>query len=632
MSTSVQSQSVFSADYLGQTIYYQIISNISPYKVAVVPTSSCYSGELVIPDSVQNNGAYYMVTSIANGTFYNCSSLISVTLPATIDFVGDSVFWGNTNLRAIYCNSLIPPFSTPNIYDKNISNRDSLTLYVPCSSFEEYQSDTNNAWTRFLHLSGSANAAVFWDTICQNESYNLHGFYKYPNGNAISGIFDSTFVSDNGCAYSFTIHLHVKPAYRNNFYYYVCKTNNIHYHQNGFDVDGVTGTWTNTAFTHLGCDSSSTLHIILLSTDTTIVHGDVCQGNAFTNAHFSILPMETTVPGVLTECKTIPHNNTATTMYQAGCKQTEKLILNIHPTIDSVKNDTICKGDNKIWQPRGYLNNWGYWSGPYIHSYYLNNMPAGDTILIDTLFKTQYGCRNNYTLNLKINPVFDTIVFDTVCKGTRYTNYGQNFTATQSGMYSHTFHTTLGCDSIVRVNLMVNPTYRSTDTISICRGESYNFNGQNLTIAGTYIDTLQTAKGCDSIMVLKLNINPIIDDTLVVTKCEGVPYTWRPTGYYKDSSFSSIADSSAIRYYNNGWKTKYYYYPYHYKINTFIYDTLSAGNYTFVDSSLTTQYGCTNKHTLQLKINPVFDTIVFDTVCKGTRYTNYGQNFTAQST
>ncbi|MDR0829998.1 MAG: hypothetical protein LBN95_07795, partial [Prevotellaceae bacterium] len=45
----------------------------------------------------------------------------------------------------------------------------------------------------------------------------------------------------------------------------------------------------------------------------------------------------------------------------------------------------------------------------------------------------------------------------------------------------------------------------TTITASIFGGESYDFNGQILTEAGMYIDTLQSVLGCDSIVTLILN-------------------------------------------------------------------------------------------------------------------------------
>ena len=51
--------------------------------------------------------------------------------------------------------------------------------------------------------------------------------------------------------------------------------------------------------------------------------------------------------------------------------------------------------------------------------------------------------------------------------------------------------------------------YTTPVTASICNGESYDFFGTDLTMAGTYNHTLQTIHGCDSIIELTLTVNPI---------------------------------------------------------------------------------------------------------------------------
>jgi gliding motility-associated-like protein len=47
--------------------------------------------------------------------------------------------------------------------------------------------------------------------------------------------------------------------------------------------------------------------------------------------------------------------------------------------------------------------------------------------------------------------------------------------------------------------------------VTLCPGDSFVFNGETLTTSGTYIDTLQTAEGCDSIIQLELMIDFEID-------------------------------------------------------------------------------------------------------------------------
>lgn len=51
-----------------------------------------YSGEIVIPASIEFEGATYSVTSIGANAFYNGSSLISVTIPNSVTTIGEEAF------------------------------------------------------------------------------------------------------------------------------------------------------------------------------------------------------------------------------------------------------------------------------------------------------------------------------------------------------------------------------------------------------------------------------------------------------------------------------------------------------------------------------------------------------------
>ena len=73
---------------------------------------------------------------------------------------------------------------------------------------------------------------------------------------------------------------------------------------------------------------------------------------------------------------------------------------------------------------------------------------------------------------------------------------------TLSGTYYDTLATTEGCDSVLVLTLTVNPVYETPLTAEICDGETFSFGGEDLTLGGTYYDTLATSEGCDSVLVL----------------------------------------------------------------------------------------------------------------------------------
>src|SRR5690606_39642807 len=92
---------------------------------------------------------------------------------------------------------------------------------------------------------------------------------------------------------------------------------------------------------------------------------------------------------------------------------------------------------------------------------------------------------------------------------------------TTTGNYSETLTTTNGCDSLVNLDLSVNPTFAVNLVETICEGESVSVGGNSFTTSGNYSEVLTTTTGCDSIVNLDLTVNPTFAVNLVETICEG---------------------------------------------------------------------------------------------------------------
>lgn len=65
----------------------------------------CYSGDVVIPNTVSYNGNIYSVTEIGNSAFYNCSSLTSITIPNSVTTIGNYVFRDCSSLTSVTWNA-----------------------------------------------------------------------------------------------------------------------------------------------------------------------------------------------------------------------------------------------------------------------------------------------------------------------------------------------------------------------------------------------------------------------------------------------------------------------------------------------------------------------------------------------
>ena len=101
-----------------------------------------------------------------------------------------------------------------------------------------------------------------------------------------------------------------------------------------------------------------------------------------------------------------------------------------------------------------------------------------------------------------------------VCAGETYPFNGANLT--QSGVYADTLQTIHGCDSVVTLNLSVRAAIKTLLSDSSCQGVLYTFNNHSYNQSGVYKDTLQSVTGCDSVVILNLYIDSI--STPVITR------------------------------------------------------------------------------------------------------------------
>ena len=75
-------------------------------------------------------------------------------------------------------------------------------------------------------------------------------------------------------------------------------------------------------------------------------------------------------------------------------------------------------------------------------------------------------------------------------------------TYTTSGVYTQIISNETGCDSIVTLNLTINPVSVSNLKQTICSGQSY----EGYSATGTFTDTLASVIGCDSIRTIQLTV------------------------------------------------------------------------------------------------------------------------------
>ena len=149
-------------------------------------------------------------------------------------------------------------------------------------------------------------------------------------------------------------------------------------------------------------------------------------------------------------------------------------------------------------------------------TYTTSNNSATDTLL------NSIGCDSIVTLNLTILPVKNGT--DTVLACHRFTWIDNITYTTSNNTATDTLIDQNGCDSIVTLNLTILPVRNGTDTVSACNSFTWIDNITYTTSNNSATDTLIDQNGCDSIVTLNLTILPAKNGTDTVSACNS--FTW----------------------------------------------------------------------------------------------------------
>lgn len=160
--------------------------------------------------------------------------------------------------------------------------------------------------------------------------------------------------------------------------------------------------------------------------------------------------------------------------------------------VTSTQRNSFCEGRSFTLPDGRSVNAAGTYTSDIV-------LPSGKDSIITTIL-TQ---KNKSTYS------FSTAI----CQGQSYKLPGGR-TVSSANTYSDTLANAIGCDSIITVNLSVNPVYSINKQDSIYRGGVYHLpNGATTSVEGIYVNNLLSKKGCDSIITIDLKVV----DTATVT-------------------------------------------------------------------------------------------------------------------
>ena len=187
-------------------------------------------------------------------------------------------------------------------------------------------------------------------------------------------------------------------------------------------------------------------------------------------------------------------------------------------------------------------------------------------------------------LNIFVEPISTDTVSGTICEGELFSAYGFNLRPTESGLYRHVEVKANGCDSITYADLNVIPKSRVDVRQDVCAGTSITINGKTYYNSAIVLDTLSSqVTGCDSIITYYLTFTDMARLTNEITRvvCAGDMYNDglfrvnQPGVYTKTTTSSTGCDSTVTLT------------LYAADALGFVYDTVAVDNLPYVFNGVT---------------------------------------------
>ena len=116
-------------------------------------------------------------------------------------------------------------------------------------------------------------------------------------------------------------------------------------------------------------------------------------------------------------------------------------------------------------------------------------------------------------------PVSEVIINESICEGEEVVYDGVTYT--EAGTHEFEFFAANGCDSTIILNIEVSPSFDSLLVVETCGESEFVFEGTTYTESDIYEFEFTTENGCDSTIVLDLSLNPNFSDTINQSICEG---------------------------------------------------------------------------------------------------------------
>ena len=456
--------------------------------------------EICEGDSIYIDGAYRYTSSVfveEKQNIYNCDSLIITELivhPAHLDEQLIQICEGDSILIS------------GSYYYSSISVREEYQNEFGCDSIVNYNLDFVPHFETQIDL-----LYCFGDSVFYNGQY-----LNDPQ------IIRDTLISYMGCDSIIIVDIHETDAYVANEEQTICEGESILIYG---EIQNTAGTYTDTLMTSSGCDSILITELNVLGQIENHLLEIICEGE------------EIYIDGV-------PYSTSGsyTNQYTAqnGCDSTVYTTIVVRNPNQSYFRKSICEGESIL------INGVQQTEAGFFHEY----LPGSN------------GCDSIITTELIVLPKIANRQLFSFCEGDSI-QFNGNFYNNSITFYD-TLTNSMGCDSIITTDLIMHKGNKEIfDQQFICEGDSILIFGNWEKESGEFIKYFATEQGCDSVITIELIVEPKLElNGDSGNFCEGeeiqflIPHnqsgqiTWTPTDYLScENCFDPIANPPDDRTY-----------------------------------------------------------------------------------
>ncbi|MBQ0082684.1 MAG: hypothetical protein KBT41_05325, partial [bacterium] len=381
---------------------------------------------------------------------------------------------------------------------------------------------------------------IYYDTLMRN-SFGCDSIIKYVVSTPPNYIHEDTVYICEGSSYTFFgqtfnmpgTYYHTVPQAAplcDEIYKLVLKTHERYYTVidtticantvlifNGTRIT-TSGTYYENYTTIYGCDSIRELNVTVNQPSYYTERVDICQKQSFRTPTGKILNTR----GVFND----------TLLNHVGCDSILTYIVNVYDNIRISDTLLICRGGSGVAR-----------NG-------LTYSAAGD--YVDTVNRnTANGCDTMFFTHVAYD-VTQVPVPATICNGDTFMFHGTAYTHAGTYTLFEQSMTAGICDVLYTITVTVNQVPHTLLVDTTCDNTPYAFNGNLLTVSGTYRDTLMAANGCDSIVTLNLTVFDSLTVDSTVTICDKDSLLWFGRWYKYDGVYhhTTLSPSSGCNIYH----------------------------------------------------------------------------------